>query len=172
MNPVNKRVGELMRLRNLSQADLGKLLGISQSAIYQRINSDRAFSLEDIFKLSGLFEVPMSEFIRLVDPAQIQSIPETIEPPLELPKPPQEMSESPQDDLSHITPEEMVILTKMAELRKEIKGDIDMGGGEMDNLVDTNYVRCPQNSGRWGGNYSAPKSYLSKLLPKSIYQLV
>jgi len=67
---VGSRIRALRKDRALTQADLAGRIGIQQSDLCRMENGEYRVSLEVLFKILSVFEMPMSEFFHEEEDAQ------------------------------------------------------------------------------------------------------
>lgn len=63
ISKINERIKDIMREKNISQKTLSEHLGLSQPALYQRLNSRKTFQPEELVYLADWFEIPISDLI-------------------------------------------------------------------------------------------------------------
>jgi len=68
---VGKRIRQLRKDRNLTQADLATRVGIQQSDLCRMETGEYKVSLETLFKILNIFEMNVGEFFHEVAPGQI-----------------------------------------------------------------------------------------------------
>lgn len=60
---IGKRIKEVRTLYNYSQRQLGKVIGVSKTMIYQLEKDLRLPSITTLVKISKIFDVPISYFL-------------------------------------------------------------------------------------------------------------
>ena len=68
---MGKRIRQLRKDRNLTQADLASRVGVQQSDLCRMETGEYKVSLETLFKILKIFEMNIGEFFHEAPPSQV-----------------------------------------------------------------------------------------------------
>ena len=64
---TGKKIGELMHAFSVDVKTLANSLGVSSQAVYKWLNGKSLPTLENLFQISRIFDVPMDEIVKSTD---------------------------------------------------------------------------------------------------------